>query len=288
MFERLFESRSNAFQSVWAAGESVDFGTLAGTTITSENVLQVNAVFSAVSLISDTISTLPLDVFIRRDGARYPFRPAPAWIQQPDVDFPSKEGFYSAVITSLLIDGNAFIRVFANAKGEIVNLVVLNPTHVEVIRNGLGRLMFKINNEEVPLTSDDVVFIPDLVRPGHIRGASRVEMLKENFGLALALEKFASTFFGQGTNLAGVIEFPGNLTADQADQLAAGFDSRHKGWRRGHKTGVLSGGATFKQTQTDPEKATLNSSRDQAVMDVARAFNVPPVSYTHLRAHETG
>lgn len=276
VFNRLFESRANAFQSVWAAGESIEFGTLAGTSITSENILQVNAVFSSVSLIADTISTLPIDVFIRRDGARFPFRPAPAWIQQPDVDFPSKEGFYSAVITSLLLDGNAFIRIFANSKGEIVNLVVLNPTNVEVIRNGLGRLMFKVKGEDAPLTSDEIVFIPDLVRPGHIRGVSRVDALKENFGLALALEKFASTFFGQGTNLAGVIEYPGQLNQEQADNLSNSFDNRHKGWRRGHKTGVLSGGATFKPTQTDPEKATLNSSRDQAVMDVARAFNVPP------------
>jgi HK97 family phage portal protein len=92
----------------------------------------------------------------------------------------------------------------------------------------------------------------------------------------LALERYASTFFGQGTNLNGVIEFPGNLSAEQATQLAASFDNRHRGWKKGHRTGVLSGGAKFVSTQTDPENATLVDSRNQSIADVARAFNIPP------------
>ena len=275
MFERLFESRAVSYQSIWASGDSIDFGQLSGTNINNETVFQVNAVYSAVSLIADTISTLPLDVFVRRDGARFPFRPAPAWVQKPDVDLP-KEAFYSALIVSLLLDGNAFVRVFSNKQGEVVNLVVLNPQTVEVKRNGLGRLIFVVQGEKKPLSADEVVYIPDLLRPGAVRGVSRIEALKENFGLALALEKFAATFFGSGTNLAGVIEFPGNLTQEQSDQLRNGFDKAHAGWQRGHKTGVLSGGATWKSTQIDPDKSTLVDSRNQAVADVARAFNIPP------------
>jgi len=275
MFERLFETRAVSYQSIWASGDSVDFGQLSGTNINNETVFQVNAVYSAVSLIADTISTLPLDVFVRRDGARFPFRPAPAWVQKPDVDLP-KEAFYSALIVSLLLDGNAFVRVFSNKQGEVVNLVVLNPQTVEIKRNGLGRLIFNVQGEKKALSADEVIYIPDLLRPGAVRGVSRIEALKENFGLALALEKFAATFFGSGTNLAGVIEFPGNLTQEQSDQLRNGFDKAHAGWQRGHKTGVLSGGATWKSTQIDPDKSTLVDSRNQAVADVARAFNIPP------------
>jgi HK97 family phage portal protein len=274
MFEKLFESRAVSYQSVWASGDSIEFGQLSGTNITSESAFQVNAIFSAVSLIADTISTLPLDVFVRRDGARYPFRPSPAWVQNPDVDLP-REAFYSSVVTSLLLEGNAFIRVFSNAQGEVVNLVVLNPTTVEVKRNALGRLQFTVKGEKKTLSSEEIIFIPDVLRPGTVRGVSRIEALKENFGLALAMEKFSATFFGQGTNLAGVIEFPGNLTQEQSDQLRNGFDKAHQGWQRGHKTGVLSGGATWKTTQIDPDKSTLVESRNMAVADVARAFNIP-------------
>lgn len=275
VFNRLFEQRGISYQTMWASGDSLDVGNLAGTSINSESAFSVNAIFSAVSLISDTLATLPIDCFINRDGERFPFRPRPSWVEQPDIDIP-RQAFYSQVITSLLLDGNAFIRVYSNRQGEVVNLVTLNPTTVNIVRNGIGRLQFNVTGEEKPLSSDEVLFIPDLLRPGQIRGVSRIHALKENFGLALAMEKFAATFFGSGTNLAGVIEFPGNLTQEQADNLRSGFDSRHSGWSRSNRTGVLSGGATFKATQADPQSSSLIESRRMAVEDIARAFNVPP------------
>jgi HK97 family phage portal protein len=275
VFNRLFEQRSVSYQSLFASGDDISLGTLSGVTLNNETVFQVNAVFAAVSLISDTISTLPIDAYYREGETRTAFRPKPTWVEKPDID-STREAFYSGVITSMLLDGNAFIRVFSNGRGEIVNLVVLNPQTVKITRNGLGRVQFNVEGEDKVLSSDEMVHIPDVVRPGDVRGVSRVKALKENFGLALALEKFASTFFGQGTNLGGVIEFPGNLTAEQAADLTAGFDNRHKGWRRGHKTGILSGGATFKATQIDPQQSQALEARHMAVEDIARAFNVPP------------
>lgn len=276
VFDRFFEQRGISYQSIFASGDDIAFGTYAGTNINSDTVYQVNAIFSAVNLISTTLSTLPLDVFIRDDGTRKPFRPKPEWVNRPDVSFPSYHPFYSAVFASMLMEGNAFIRVFSNQRNEVVNLVVLNPLTVEVKRNGLGGLMFNVEGEDQPLTSDDMIFIPDLVRPGHVRGIARASALKESFGLSLALERWAQQFFGSGSTMNGVIEFPGNLSAEQASDLQASFDNRHKGWQKAHRTGVLTGGATFKPTQMDAEKAQVIEARRMAVEDVARAFNIPP------------
>jgi HK97 family phage portal protein len=259
---------------VFEAGDDLAFGNLSDTSIDSKTVFQVNAVYSAVSLIADTISTLPLDCFIRIDGQRRAFRPKPSWVEKPDIALP-RVAFYNSVIVSLLLDGNAFIRVFSNRAGEVVNLVVLNPRTVTIKRNGQGRLVFDVEGEARPLSQEEMIFIPDVLRPGTIRGVSRVEALKENFGLALALEKFASTFFGNGTNLSGVIEVDSNLTKEQAENLRNSFDNNHRGWRRGHRTGILSGGAKFKTTQIDPESSQSIEARRFAVEDVARAFNIP-------------
>jgi HK97 family phage portal protein len=259
---------------VFEAGDDLAFGNLSDTSIDSKTVFQVNAVYSAVSLIADTISTLPLDCFIRIDGQRRAFRPKPSWVEKPDIALP-RVAFYNSVIVSLLLDGNAFIRVFSNRAGEVVNLVVLNPRTVTIKRNGQGRLVFDVEGEARPLSQEEMIFIPDVLRPGTIRGVSRVEALKENFGLALALEKFVSTFMGQGTNLSGVIEVDSNLTKEQAENLRNSFDNAHRGWRRGHRTGILSGGAKFKTTQVDPEGAQSIEARRFAVEDVARAFNIP-------------
>ena len=275
MLENLFSTRAISYQTLFASGDDIALGNLSGTNINEQSAMTVNAVFSAVSLIADTISTLPVDAFIRREGARFPYRPRPAWVSQPDVDLP-REAFYSQVITSLLLDGNAFIRVFSNQQGEVVNLMTLNPQKVEIDRAPNGRLRFIVEGEDRPLSSNEVIFIPDVLRPGKVRGVNRVKALRESLGLAKALESFSATFFGQGTNMNGVIEYPGDLTAEQAQQLTESFSANHRGWRRGHKTGVLTGGAQFKPVQVDPEKAQAIEARRFAVEDVARAFNVPP------------
>ena len=271
---QLFEQRAISYQTVFEAGDDLVFGNLSDTYVDSKTVFQVNAVYSAVSLIADTISTLPLDSFIRLDGQRRAFRPAPDWVRQPDIALP-RTAFYNSAIVSLLLDGNLFVRIIPARDGTVANLIVLNPKTVTVKRNARQELIFEIEGESKPLTKEEMIFLPDVLRPGHVRGVSRVEALKENFGLALALERFAATFFGQGTNLGGVIEFPGNLTAEQAENLRNSFDVKHKGWRRGHRTGILSGGATFKTTQVDPEGAQSIEARRLAVEDVARAFNIP-------------
>jgi HK97 family phage portal protein len=99
--------------------------------------------------------------------------------------------------------------------------------------------------------------------------------LKENIGLAISLESFAARYFGQGTVTSGVIEYPGALTAEQAENLSNSFDKAHKGYRKAHKTGILSGGATFKATQVANDEAQMLDSRRLAVEDIARAYRVP-------------
>lgn len=277
MLGGLFEQRAISFQTLWGSGDDLVAGTQSGTIVNHDNVFKVNAIFSAISLISDTVATLPVDCFIRRDGARFPFRPKPTWVTKPDVDTTSI-AFWSANIVSLLLDGNIFTRVFRDENGNIVNLVVLNPLKVSIKRNGLGRVMYEYEGEKKQLSSDDIIHIPDVVKPGEIRGVSRVDALKDNFGLAIALESYAARFFGQGATSQGIIEFPGNLSGDAAKQLVDGFDARHKGFRKAHKTGVLFGGARYVKTTVDNDAAQFIDSRRLAVEDVARAFNIP----THL------
>ena len=137
VFDRLFQKRSISFQTLWGNGDELVLGNQSGTYVTQDSVFKVNAIFSAVSLIADTISTLPLDAYIRIDGERRAFRPRPEWVQKPDVDLVSKEPFYNAVIVSMLLDGNAFVRVYRDASGRVLNLVVLNPRDVEVVRKSL-------------------------------------------------------------------------------------------------------------------------------------------------------
>jgi HK97 family phage portal protein len=283
MLNNLFETRALSFQSVFASGDTFQLATKAGTVVNQDSAFQVSAIFSAVNLISSTVSTLPLDVFIRVGGDRRPFRPRPDWVLQPDVD-TTRSAFYGAVIVSMLLEGNAFIRVFNDSEGLPVSMSVLNPQTVEIKRNGIGQVAFKVEGEKKMLSQDEMIFIPDVVKPGQMRGVSRIEALKEDFSLAQALTNYTAKFFGSGTHTSGVLEYPGNLTADQAKNLQEAFDARHRGWDRAHKTAVLSGGAKYSPTTVDPQQSQMIETKNHTVATIARAFNIPP----HLLGLDTG
>jgi phage portal protein BeeE len=59
MLNNLFDKRAVSFQTVWGAGIEAGMESNAGVNINGQSAFEIVAFFSAVSLISDTISTLP-------------------------------------------------------------------------------------------------------------------------------------------------------------------------------------------------------------------------------------
>jgi HK97 family phage portal protein len=270
------EERAVSFQTIFASGGNVAQQTYAGTVITQDTSLKIGAVYACVRLLADTISTLPVDTFYREGGARKPFRPKPLWVENPDIG-TAREDFLQQAMVSLLLDGNVFIRIFRSRTGEILSLVVLDPTRVEVRRNPATREIEYVLDAGTGTTlrADEVLHITELRKPGALRGISRIEEVKQSLGLASALEEFSARFFGQGSVTQGIIEWPGNLTREQAKDLASGFEEGHKGLKRSHRPGVLFGGARFVKTGVDPNEAQMLESRQFAVEEIARIFRCP-------------
>jgi len=272
------EERNLSYQQVWGSGIDVSgFATWAGTVVNQKNALEIGAAYACVRLLSDTISTLPVDTFIRRDGNRLPYRPRPAWVYEPEGPGSSRIEYYKQIVVSMLLSHGAVVQILRNGNGEIVALQPLDPTRVDIRRNPATRLReFVIDGGEAVLSGEDVVYIPEMRRPGSLKGVSRVDELKQTLGLAKALDEFASRYFSNGANTSGMIEFPGNLTQEQAKDLVDAFEAGHKGLKKAHRPGVLSGGAKFVKTGSDGEQAQMLQSRQFAVEEVARVFRCPP------------
>jgi HK97 family phage portal protein len=272
------EERNLSYQQVWGSGIDVSgFATWAGTVVNQKNALEIGAAYACVRLLSDTISTLPVDTFIRRDGNRLPYRPRPAWVYEPEGPGSSRIEYYKQIVVSMLLSHGAVVQILRNGAGEIVALQPLDPTRVDIRRNPATRLReFVIDGGQAVLPGEDVLYIPEMRRPGSLKGVSRVDELKQTLGLAKALDEFASRYFSNGANTSGMIEFPGNLTQEQAKDLVDAFEAGHKGLKKAHRPGVLSGGAKFVKTGSDGEQAQMLQSRQFAVEEVARVFRCPP------------
>ena len=280
MLENLLnqEKRAISYQTLWGAGDYFINTTDAGTVITQEDSLRLNTVFACVRLIGDAISTLPVDTYRRIDGDRVPYRPKPSWIDYPDSGV-TREDHFLQVLISIMLAGEAFVRVL-RLNGEIVGLVVLNPRNVEMSRqrftDGTLRIVFTLRDSGEVIYQEDMLHIPDMRLPSELHGSSRIDLMKQSLGLTKALEEFASRFFGQGSVTSGIIEYPTALTKEQADNLRSSFEGSHRGIRKAHRTGILSGGAKFTKTGVDPNEAQMLESRRHAVEEVARLFRCPP------------
>lgn len=278
MLERLFERRSVSFQSLFSSGQDLPRQALAGVTVNQDTALRLEVFYACVRLISDTVSMLPVDTFVRVDGERRPYRPRPAWVDQPEPDRSVPRSDHLAmVLCSLMIDGNAFIRVVRSPSSqEVVALSVLDPNRVTVRRAAAGQVEYVIDHGAYVVSEEGMRHITELRKPGQLRGVSRVDELKETLGLTGALEQFAARFFGSGSTTSGVIEIPGDLNAEQAARIQDGWEQAHRGLRRAHRPSILSGGAKFQKIGVDPNEAQMLESRQFAVESLARAFRIPP------------
>lgn len=274
----LGEQRAVSYQSLWASGADWSWTTPSGVTMDQDKALKVSTVYAAVRLLSDTISTLPVDTFIRVNGQRVPYRPRPSWVYQPDAG-TSKDEFLQQLMVSLLMDGNAFVRVYRGTSGPNsglpVALVVLDPTKVEVRRNRDREIEY-VHDYHTVISRQDILHVTELKKPGALRGISRVDELKDTLGMAQALTEFAARFFGSGSVTSGIIETPAMMNKEQALELKTVFESTHRGIDKSHRVGVLGGGSKFVKTGVDPEEAQMLQSRQFAVEEVARIFRIPP------------
>jgi HK97 family phage portal protein len=271
VLSNLFERRGS-FQQLFGSGMLFDRPSASGMTVTEDTSLRLSAVYACVRLISDTISTLPYDQYVRRDGQRFPYRPKDSWVDRPSTEMP-RTTFWKQIIISLLLDGNAFVLV-TRSGSEIVDLTPLNPKQVRVERRE-GRKVFVINNTQI-VGPDQVLHLTEMLMPGELRGVSRIMQAKEALGLGLALEEYAAQFFGNGAYAGGVLEFPDKLSPEQRKEIRDTWNSVHQGPKRAHRVGMLWGGGKFNPLTVDPTASQLVDQRKFAVEEIARIFRVPP------------
>jgi HK97 family phage portal protein len=228
-------------------------------------------VYASVRLIADTIATLPVDQYIRADGERRPFRPQDPWVLRPSLTLP-RTTFWQQVMMSLLLDGNAFVRITRGDRGIIEDLTVLNPTHVQVLDQRQGYQVEAVGFVGIA----EMLHVTEMLLPGEKRGTSRIQQAKESLGLGLALQEYASTFFGNGAFPGVVIEVPGEPTLEQRQDIQATWENAHKGTRRAHKPVVMMNGSKVSPISVDPAQSQLLDQRRFSVEEVCRLFRIPP------------
>ncbi|MFE6159804.1 phage portal protein [Streptomyces sp. NPDC056486] len=258
-----------------------------GERVTTNEALQVSAVFGCVRLLSETIATLPISTYSRRGGSRREIT-SPEWLDYPNAE-PGGMGridILSQTVLSLLLEGNAFLAVRWNGP-SIAGLDVLDPTKIVVhmvMVDGIRRKVFEAfdiddDGNEVLLgwfTPRDVLHIPGMMLPGDFSGVSPVSYARESIGLALAAQKYGAHFFRNGAMPSAVVEVPGAMSEDGLKRARDAWRVANSGVENSHRVALLTEGAKFSKVAMSPDEAQFLQTRQFQVPEIARIFGVPP------------
>ena len=283
------ERRELTFADIWKRGLDLTTArTTSGEVVDYDTALTLSSVYAAIRLLSDSVSTLSLDVMYRSNGSERKFRPLPSWVLSMSTELRNHE-ILGQVVTSLLLDGNAYLATLRDDTGRVLSLSVLDPSDITPTLaaddSGIQRLTF--TSSQAPgttFTSRDITMVRGLMKPGQIQGLSPITAAREFIGLGIATQRFGSAFFGNGATPGSVIEVPGQLSPEGAQQLKTAWNDVHKGAGNGSRLAVLPESAKFSKISLSPEDSQFLETRQATVQDVARLYGVPP----HLLADASG
>lgn len=240
-----------------------------GEVVSEANVFASSAVLACVSLIADSIATMPLEL-IRKRGARMETLPPPSVLIKPNAHQTMFE-FVHEVVATLALHGCVYIYAPRRA-GELPSeMRVIHPHHIKVVYDDMNDTMFyevgKTRYEQA-----DVRAIHWLLLAGMKRGVSPLEAQRNTIGMALAMDRFLAQFYGEGATPSSVLETDKPITPEQAKMLRNTWEEAHLKHRR---PAVLANGLKWKPITTSASDMQMIEHRESVIRDIARVYRVP-------------
>ena len=243
-----------------AAGERIDEWTALG----------VSVVIGAVSLLADSVASMPLRAYaIDKTGQRI-MRPLPDVIADPDPESNTFELVHQ-MMASMALHGNAYVKIDRDRSGTMIGLVPLHPYQMQVLPTGdqTGRRYLHLGND---IAREDMIHVRWFTPPQSLVGVSPLNQTRNLVGLAIAMDRHLAQFYGEGGTPSGVLETSQKLNLEQARVIQATWEATH---RRHRKPAVLSDGLKFRPITTSAADAEMIKTREQLIRDIARIFRIP-------------
>ncbi len=290
LFARLFRSSpenpstSLSNPAAWLTGL---FGTSkTGVQVSEDNALTFSAVYAAVRIISETIASIPLNVY-QADGetrVKAVGHPVQDLLAKAPNSVSSTFTFREAMASNLVLHGNAYAKIEMNAAGRPTALIPLNPMKVEV-KVIDGEKVYVFDEKHTYLDYEMLHFV-GLSFNGLV-GKSPLAMAREAVAIGLAAQEYGARFYSNGANAGGVITAPGRLNTEVVKRLRESWNRAQSGLGSSHSTAILEEGMKYEKIGLDPEAAQFLQSRKFQVNEIARIFRIPPSYLADLENSST-
>lgn len=245
------------------------FQNFSGEVVTETTAFASSAVLAAVTLLADSIATMPLER-VRERGGRLERMATPTVLLKPNEE-QSQFDFVHQLVTSLAVYGVAYMYAPAGSDGLPLEMRVLPPKLVRPVVNPDTAIREYDINKKI-FTSDDIRQIDWLRLAGSLVGMAPIEVLRNTIGVSLAMDRFLAQFYGEGAIPSSVLESDKPITSEQAGVLRDSWEDSH--WKR-RKPAVLSNGLRWRPIVTSAADSQMLEHREAIVRDIARAYRIP-------------
>ncbi|MFB7866991.1 phage portal protein [Streptomyces sp. NPDC056069] len=265
-FRRFGQVAKRAITSLpWGAGGP------SSSQVSTERALSLIPVFACVRIISESVATLPLQLF-RRDGAsREPlsFTPQLFWAPDSQGDLVT---WLSKCLTSMLLRGNAYgLIVQRDDLGFPTMIEWLNPDDVWVDEEVPTRPVFYWRGRIIP--RDDLLHVPWVVLPGRVVGLSPVAAFAQTIGAGLVTTDYGLSWFTNGGTPPAVLKNANRTIApDESEEISDRLSARI----RARKPLVIGSDWDFNALSVSPEESQFIESLRLNATQIAAIYGVPP------------
>lgn len=252
-----------------------------GERVTVDAAMSLAAVWSAITLLSETIGSLPLMVYRRGAGTgggrvRAWGDPSYRLLHDRPNAVHTPTDLKSLAVAHLLTHGNAYWgKVFE--QGRVVELWPIRPDRVRVqlvdrrptyhVRNPSGQMSL--------LGAGDVVHFKGFGFGG-VTGLAPLEYSRNVVGGALKRQETQDRLSANRSIPSGFLTTDDSLTDEQKREMARQIESKWRGARNAGRIPILDQGMRFVSVSLPPDQAQYVEMMRFSVQEVARIFRVPP------------
>jgi HK97 family phage portal protein len=287
-----FNPSSPELATLWGEWDSYN---TAGVAVSERTSLTLSAFFSGITLISDAMASMPINVY----------RPLKSGSLQKRDDHPvhwcfnrTPNGWITPSVSRAqiqaqqLLSGNSVSAITRNGRGQGVEYKTFHPVNTRFYVNTDGRPSYGLR--DYPLSgSEDLLYSKsppsaayeeyDADEVLHFKafsvngytGLSVLKQARESLGLGLTIEQFGQKFFTKGRP-AGFLTKEGKISQTASDTVKAEWKEFQEGVRNAFNIGILSGGWAWQGMGYTNDDAQFLQSRAFQVLEVARWLRIPP------------
>lgn len=250
-----------------------------GVVVSERSALGYPPLWRALNLIASSVAGLPFDVFKKqRDGGKKVDMKHPAQYLLNKKSSPYIQAYVMRKTMTALagLHGNSFAAI-DRVEGKPKALVLWDSQNT-LVRFYEGELWYitYVNGAPLRVRGADMLHIRGLGGDG-ICGWPVIEIMKDALGVGMAAQQFGGRFFGQGSNMSGLLMIPGHFNEEKIRNTMTAWNSMQQGLTNAHKVALLQDGVKFQQLTVNPEQAQFLQTRDYEVRaTVANITGVPP------------